>query len=122
MLYARCGFCGGIVPLWCSGQFMPHMPVPVSASPMGATCSVCGVLPPIFTCGFCWNRQFLILPGAPVPDPSLTGTTQGVASVVQAQPGASEGTLKGLFKDIVTSASVEIAKRAAQAVFGQQGS
>lgn len=117
MLYARCAFCGAIVPLWCSGQFMAHAPVPVAATPMGAACSMCGVLPPIFTCGFCWNRQFLLLPGAPPPAPAYPGATQSMAAVVQAPQNASDSVLRDAF----TEFAGELGKGAAQALFGQQG-
>ncbi len=116
MLYAGCGFCGAIVPLWCSGQFMPHVPVAVAATPMGPTCSVCGILPPIFTCGFCWNRQFLVLPGAPATAP-LAGSSQNWAPVVQAQPGASQHVVMELLKE----AAGGFGKEAAEVFFGQQG-
>jgi hypothetical protein len=71
---------------------MPHMPVPVVATPMGAACQMCGVLPQIFTCGFCWTRQFLVLPGAPVP------AQQNLAPVVQAQQDAPPGAVMQLLK------------------------
>jgi hypothetical protein len=115
VLYARCAFCGAIVPLWCSGQFMPHMPSPVAASPMGAYCSMCGVLSPVFTCGFCWGRQLLALPGAPTPAPAVPGTSPQHAQVVHAKSGASDKVLNKLFE-----VGGEIGKEAVRAYFGQR--
>ena len=63
MLYARCAFCGYIAPLSCSGTFMPHPTTPVEATAMGATCPVCGPLPPVFTCPFFRHPVPLLLPG-----------------------------------------------------------
>ena len=119
MLYARCGFCGGIVPLWCSGQFMPHMPIPVAASPMGPACMMGGVLPPIFTCGFCGGRQVLFLPGAPMPAPAFPGQTTNVAPVVQAQQNAPPHVLNDMFKQLAGNIGTELGKGAAGALFGQ---
>jgi hypothetical protein len=105
LLYAGCGNCGAVVPLWCSGQFMPHMPMPVVATPMGAACQMCGVLPQIFTCGNCWTRQFLVLPGAPAP------AQQNLAPVVQAQPNAAPGKVMDLLKVAVDGFSTGAAKQ-----------
>jgi len=120
MLYARCAFCGAIVPLWCSGRFMPHVPVPVAATQMGAFCSACGVLPPMFTCGFCWSQQLLVLPGAQPPAPAFAGAQQAYAPVVHAQQGASDVSLKKLFGKFAESFVSEAGKGAANAMFGQQ--
>lgn len=120
VLYARCGFCGAIVPLWCSGRFMPHVPVPVAATPMGACCSVCGVLPPVFTCGFCWGQQLLVLSGAQLPASPVPGANQKFAPVIQAQPGASENALQTGFEQFVKSVAGELGKGVGQAIFGQQ--
>lgn len=119
MLYARCAYCGGIQPLWCSGLFMPHMPVPVAATPMGAACSACGVLPPVFTCGFCWGRQLLYLQGAPPPAPALPGANQAFAPVIHAPQGASEGTLKNGFNELMRGVGGELGKGLVQAVTGR---
>jgi hypothetical protein len=120
MLYARCGMCGGIAPLWCSGQFMPHVPAYVAATPTGAYCSVCGPMPSIFTCMACGTRQFLVLPGAPVPAPAFPGASQNFAAVVQAEPGASTSTLNNAFGKFLSSAGAAVGEQAAQAMFGQQ--
>jgi hypothetical protein len=87
---------------------MPHMPMPVAATPMGAACQMCGVLPQIFTCGYCWTRQFLVLPGAPVP------AQQNLAPVVQAQQNASPGAVMELLKE----AAGKFGSGAAQQIFG----
>jgi hypothetical protein len=107
VLYARCGNCGQIVPLWCSGQFMPHSPVPAVATPQGAYCSACGILPPIFMCGYCWCRQFLVVQGAQVPATQAIGPGQSVASAVQAPAGASPGMLKDAFAEFLKKAAGE---------------
>jgi hypothetical protein len=96
MIYARCGNCTTVVPLWCSGQFMPHMPVAPVVTPHGAYCSMCGVLPPVFTCGYCWCRQFLMIQGAQLPAMQV-GPGQSVAAAIEAPAGASENMLKKPF-------------------------
>ena len=95
MLYARCGYCGQIAPLWCAGQFMPHPPQPTMASAQGAYCPVCGILPPVFTCNMCWCRQYLVVQGAQVPMQRMAGQT--FAAAVQAPQGTSHGKLMELF-------------------------
>jgi len=120
VLYARCGFCGGIAPLWCAGRFMPHVPAYVEATPMGAACPMCGVLPPVFTCMVCGNGQFLFLPGAPMPAPSFPGASQNFAPVIQAQPGASESVLTKAFGEFATKFAGVLGTQAAGAMFGQQ--
>jgi hypothetical protein len=119
MLYARCAFCGAIVPLWCSGRFMPHVPTPVNATQMGATCGYCGVLPPVFTCGFCWGQQLLVLPGMQ-PPAAMPGAQQTYAPVVHAQQGASEGSLKKMFGALGEGFMNQAGKNMANAMFGQQ--
>ena len=118
MLYARCGHCGYIAPLTCSGAFMPHVTMLVSATAMGPTCPVCGPLPPIFTCPFGFT-QYLYLPGMSPPMPQ--GGGYAYAPVVQAQPGTSEHGLREMFGDVVGKVATEIGKGAAQAMFGQGG-
>jgi hypothetical protein len=120
MLYARCAFCGAIVPLWCSGTFMPHMPMPVAATPAGPVCQACGVLPPVFTCGFCFGRQLLVLPGAQPPAPAFPGAQQTYAPVIQAQQGASESTLKKSFAKFAEGFMNQAGQSAANMMFGQQ--
>jgi hypothetical protein len=120
VLYARCGFCAGVAPLWCSGRFMPHVPVYVEATPMGAACSVCGVLPPAFGCMFCGTQQFLLLAGAPNPGLALPGRSQNYAAVIQAPPNASESVLSKGFSKFMSNVGSEFGKGVVQAMFGPQ--
>jgi hypothetical protein len=99
---------------------MPHVPVPVAATQTGAFCSACGVLPPMFTCGFCWSQQLLVLPGAQPPAPAFPGAQQAYAPVVQAQQGASDTSVKKLFGKLAEGFISEAGKSAANAMFGQQ--
>jgi hypothetical protein len=100
MLYAGCSSCRTIVPLWCAGQFMPHMPVLVAGTAMGPYCNFCGPLPPIFTCTVCWTRQALYLPGMAFTPPRwVPGLTQYVAPVVQAPQGLGQNQLTDLFRN-----------------------
>jgi hypothetical protein len=116
VLYTRCPYCGGIQALVCSGQFMPHMPTPVSSTSTGAYyCSYCGALPPINTCAYCFGRQVLVLAGASTTAPAIPGTSQQHAQVVHAKAGASNKALEKLFE-----VGGEIGKVAVRAYFGQQ--
>ena len=119
MLYARCAFCGAIVPLWCSGRFMPHMPAAVAATPMGACCSMCGVLPPFFMCGFCGGQQLLLLPGAQPPAPVFPGAPRAFAPVVRAEQGASDSSLKTLFMEFGKGFAGEFGKSVGHAAGSQ---
>jgi|1186.fasta_scaffold79004_2 hypothetical protein len=114
MLYARCAYCGYIVPLSCSGTFMPHMTVAVEITGNGATCPMCGPLPLIFTCPF-MHTQYLYLPGvSAMPQQGYT-----YAAVVQAQPGASKETLDSGFGQVLEKVGAGIGKGAVEAFFGQ---
>jgi hypothetical protein len=114
MLYARCAYCGYIAPLSCSGTFMPHPTTPVEATAMGATCPLCGPLPPVFTCPF-FHTQYLYLPGiSGMPQQGYT-----YAAVVQAQPGASKETLNSGFGKAMGELGAGIGKGAVEAFFGQ---
>ena len=114
MLYARCAYCGYIVPLSCSGTFMPHMPVAVEITANGATCPMCGPLPPVFTCPF-MHTQYLYLPGvSAMPQQGYT-----YAAVVQAQPGASKEQLNSGFGKAMGELGAGIGKGAVEALFGQ---
>jgi len=57
MLYVGCGNCRSVVPLFCAGRFMPHVPLYLEGGPMGIFCGMCGPLPPIFTCMLCGVTQ-----------------------------------------------------------------
>jgi hypothetical protein len=83
---------------------------------------MCGVLPPVFVCGFCGGQQLLVLPGAAPPAPAMPGANQAYAPVVQAQPNAPEHTLKGPLEKFAESFGTALGKGAVQAVFGQQQS
>jgi hypothetical protein len=110
MLYVGCGSCRVIVPLWCAGQFLPHAPVLVAATPVGLYCNFCGSLPPIFTCTFCRTRQTLYLPGMAFTPPRwVPGLTQYVAPVVQAQQGLGQNQLTGLLKNAAMQFLKEVA-------------
>ena len=110
--------CGYIAPLTCSGRFMPHSTMLVSATAMGPTCPACGPLPPIFTCPYGFT-QYLYLPGTSAPMPQGGGYTY--APVVEAQPGTSEQSLSGMFGDAMGKIATEFGKGAAQAMFGPRG-
>jgi hypothetical protein len=94
MLFVGCSSCRSIGPLWCAGQFMPHMPVGAAPSPYGPMCGYCGVMPPYFTCTRCGAVQWMYLAGTPPPQALPQG--QLVAPVVQAPQGAAEGEVKGI--------------------------
>ena len=115
MLYARCAFCGSVIPLMCSGSFMPHPPVYVAASPMGAFCSMCGVLPPYFMCMTCGTQQYLVLPGTR-PPAMPAGMSQNLAAVVQASPGQSQGSIS----DVLGKIAAGLGKGAMEGFMGAQ--
>jgi hypothetical protein len=120
MLYAGCARCQSVTTLMCGGQFMPHVPVPVEASPMGPACGWCGPLPPIFTCMVCGTTQGLYIPGMTVPPAQGAGVAPLVAPVAQAPPGASANQVHGGIKDagreFVTSFSKGLGEEAAKVV------
>ena len=119
MLFAGCSNCQSIVPLWCAGQFMPHMPMPAEASPMGPYCGFCGPVPPIFTCMTCGARQWLFMPGARVPPPQVMGAgPPSIAPVVQASEHTNEHDLKSMCGKILSDFLGEAAKSAGRQ-FGQ---
>jgi hypothetical protein len=94
MLVAGCSNCRSVAPLWCAGQFMPHAPLYVEASPMGPFCGWCGQMPPVFTCFQCGTRQGLYTPGMAVQRAMGPGL---VAPAFQASEGASPNQiLRGL--------------------------
>jgi hypothetical protein len=115
VLYASCAACRGITSLYCSGAFMPHVPMEVVPTRMGAACPNCGVIPQVFTCSFCWTAQYLFLPGGPAPSPAFGGSGQNYAAVVQAPAGASTNAVMDLVKEFVGGAG----QAAGNAVFGQ---
>jgi hypothetical protein len=100
MLFAGCSSCRSVVPLYCGGRFMPHVPVPVEPTAMGPTCAWCGPLPPIFTCMVCGTVQGLYLPGMTVPPAQGAGIAPLVAPAVQAPQGASPAQVHGGLKEV----------------------
>ena len=97
MLYVGCGNCRSVVPLFCAGRFMPHMPLYVEGGPMGIYCSMCGPLPPMFTCMQCGVTQLTYLSGAALPRQLLLpGAPSTVAPVVRAEPSTSHSELTDL--------------------------
>ena len=118
MLYVGCGFCRAIVALWCSGQFMPHVPVLVVRSPMGVYCSMCGPRPPFFTCTFCWMRQMLFLPGSAfAPSAMLPGQNMTMAPVVQVQPGTPENLVSKFISEMTAGFANQFGTELASVVF-----
>lgn len=116
MLYAGCSVCRGVTPLWCSGQFMPHVPVPAILTPMGFGCQVCGTVPPIFICTFCWTRQQLYFPGS-APTAPAPGATQYMAPVVQANPDIGQHEVSSKMSDVVAKAAVKVTSEFAISAF-----
>lgn len=116
MLYAGCSACRAIVPLVCTGQFMPHLPVPVGRNQTGFVCNMCGFVPPVLTCPNCWTQQVLFLPGAmPAPAATPAGGAQAVAPVVQAAPNAERSELSDAFGAFADSFAKELGAQAARA-------
>jgi hypothetical protein len=120
MLFVGCSSCRSIGPLWCAGQFMPHMPLAAEPSARGPTCGFCGVMPPYFTCMRCGAVQWMYLAGTPPPQAMPPG--QLVAPVVQAPQNAGEGQVKGVVSEfvhaVVKSAGDEVGQRAAAGMAG----
>ena len=119
MLHAACSGCGAIVPLFCAGQFFPHMPFYVQLSPMGILCNFCGILPPIFTCTLCGTRQSIYLQGSNFnPQQVMAAGISKIAPVVQSAPNAKEGTVKQLVKDAAKGFAGEFGKGLASKLLG----
>lgn len=118
MLHVGCGNCRAVVPLFCAGSFMPHMPTFVFAGPMGPQCPYCGPKPPIFTCMHCGMTQMIYIQGSPyLPPPAAPGMPRMIAPAVNAQPGASASSLNGM----LTSAGAEFLKQFAGHAGGKFG-
>ena len=103
MLYAGCGACRRVIPLFCGGQFFPHMPMGAIPTPFGVGCPMCGITPPVFTCLTCFTTQHLYMQGAPVQVHALQAQGMHVAPVVHAPQGTGEGMLQGMMRDAVKS-------------------
>lgn len=121
MLFVGCSFCRAIVPLWCAGQFMPHVPYPVVGTQAGAYCNMCGPLSPVFTCTLCWSRQMLFLPGVSAAPSFYPGFGSNFAPVVQAQPGTSQNVLYDLFKQAASGFASQVGREAATTIFRSWG-
>jgi hypothetical protein len=67
---------------------------------MGACCPACGVLPPVFVCGFCWAQQILVLPGTQPFASPVPGQGQQMAYTVTAPQNASEKKVLAAFKGL----------------------
>ena len=93
MLHAGCGNCGAVVPLYCTGQFMPHLPLYAEAGPMGIFCRCCGPKQPIFTCTMCGMTQVLYLPGAlgPIVEQLLMNAGKSFVSEFASHMGGQLG-------------------------------
>lgn len=116
MLYAGCSCCRSIIPLYCAGQFMPHGPVPLQASPMGPYCGWCGTIPPVFTCMNCGTFQGLYLPGMGAPPPGRL-----LAPVVQASSQPSTNWVAGAAKDMVHELMSSLGQQLGQNVANNMG-
>jgi hypothetical protein len=101
MLFVGCSSCRSIGPLWCAGQFMPHMPVAAEPSAWGPMCGFCGVMPPYFTCMRCGAVQWMYLVGTAPPQAMPQG--QLIAPVVHAPQG--EGQARSLIVELVHEAA-----------------
>jgi hypothetical protein len=121
MLFAGCSSCRSVVPLWCAGQFMPHMPTPVEPSPAGPYCRWCGQMPPIFMCMVCGTRQGLYVPGMAAPPAPSMGAAPLVAPAVQAPQGASEGQVRGLIMTFVREGLASMGQQVGQDVGQSMG-
>ncbi len=101
MLYVGCGNCRATIPLVCTGQFMPHIPLPIAASQAGVSCGFCGLLAPVFTCGYCWTSQALYVPGTnAAPTPGF-GASRYVAPAVDAPGNAIQAELSDRFANVM---------------------
>jgi hypothetical protein len=101
MLYVGCSVCRNVTYLVCAGQLFPHVPVPITRTPMGISCNFCGPLPLFFTCTICWTRQALYLPGLnPMQIKPMLNQTQYIAPVVQANPGLGQPEMNRKFSDV----------------------
>ena len=115
MVYARCGYCSQIVPLWCCGQFMAHAPVPPVATPTGVVLDVRRAAADLL-CRFCGCRQYLVVQGA--QPPAGIGQAKAVAAAVTAPPNASSNTLNQAFGEFAKSFAGGMGEQLAQIIGG----
>lgn len=120
MLYAGCCNCRQIVPLFCSGTFLPHFPMAVAATTFGPECGLCGPLTPVFTCSSCWVTQGLYLPGMTAPQ-RVPGAGPFVAPVVHAHQGANSHDLGGQLTDVAREFASEFGQQLGQDVSSMLG-
>jgi hypothetical protein len=85
MIYVGCSCCRQILLLCCTGQFMPHAPLPAINYGGVACCQICGQMQPLFTCSNCWTRQMTMMMGAQIQY-SLPYLTQMINSGMQIAP------------------------------------
>jgi hypothetical protein len=78
---------------------------------------MCGVLPAMFTCGYCGAWQPMYVQGSPPPRQGL-GSGQQIAAAVQV-PAGSSGKAKELIMAFLKGAAGEAGKGFGQAVGGQ---
>jgi len=120
MLYVGCGNCRAIVPLFCAGRFMPHMPTYVDAGPMGVCCPYRGPLASVFTCLQCGVTQMMYVAGSGFAPQSMpSGGPSTIAPAVQAPAGASGSQLTSLLMSAGKSFLSEFAGHAG-GQFGDQ--
>jgi len=101
VLFAGCSNCRSIVPLFCAGKFMPHVPVPVEPSPMGPCCGFCGPMPPVFMCTICGTVQGLYMQGMSTQAMQQPGVGPLVAPVVQSHGSPSQSEFRHFVHELV---------------------
>lgn len=100
---------------------MPHVPVPVEASPMGPACPWCGPMPPIFTCTICGTTQGLYMPGMSVPPAQGPGIAPLVAPVAQAPQGAAPHQVHSGLQEVANEFAGAFGKQLGQGVANSVG-
>jgi hypothetical protein len=119
MLYTGCSGCGAVVPLFCAGQFLPHMPMYVQSTPLGIVCNICGILPPVFTCTLCGTVQRLYVQGMNFnPQQVVAGGVSRIAPVVQSNANTKESAVKSLLSNAAKSFAGEFGKGVAKQLLG----
>ncbi len=67
MIVVGCNYCGLTEPLVCGGTYFPHIPMQAIFNPIyGCVCPYCGPKPPIYTCSYCRQMQYIIFQGAQI--------------------------------------------------------
>lgn len=128
MLFVGCSNCQQIVQLYCTGQFMPHVPIPAVNYGGLPACQYCGQMQPIFTCSICWTRQMLMLVGPqaqynPAYMQQLMNSGMMLAPVI---PSNSSRVTQSSFRNIMMkgleSAAQQFGKRGVDFAFDAFGS